>query len=204
MRSASVWAARCLPAAAGDSVQDDSSLVQATADADAGVRAAAFEQLYQRYAARIYAYLRARTAHPEDTADLIQQVFLQALDALPRYRQGGVPFAAWLFRIARNCAASFHRKAHATLTWDLLPVDCHPQVEDVTAQAVLAHEDRAYLRMLLETLPIETREMLALRFAAGLSASEIALVLGKREAAVKKRLTRAMQSLKERSNAITR
>lgn len=71
---------------------------------------AAFAMLYHRYFERIHAYLRSRTGDAEDAADLTQQVFLQALDALPRYRHGRVPFAAWLFRIAHNVAIDHHRR----------------------------------------------------------------------------------------------
>jgi len=183
---------------------DDVALARAAAGSDGPARAAAFSALYTQYVDRVYAYLRAHTNNREDTADLTQQVFLQALAALPRYRSGNAPFAAWLFRIARNCLAGFHRRARVTVAWDLLPIECHPFVDDTAPTQVLLAEDRAYLRTLLEPLPLETREMLALRFAAGLSAAEIAAVLGKREGAVKKRLTRAMRTLKERSHAITR
>lgn len=77
-----------------------------------------FAALYQRYADRVYADLRARTSLPEDAADLTQQAFLQALDALPDYRPGRAPFAAWLFRIARNIAVDHHRRHRQTVTWD--------------------------------------------------------------------------------------
>ncbi|HXT37429.1 MAG TPA: RNA polymerase sigma factor [Chloroflexota bacterium] len=183
---------------------DDAALARAAAGADGPARAAAFSALYTQYVDRVYAYLRAHTNNREDTADLTQQVFLQALAALPRYRSGSAPFAAWLFRIARNCLAGFHRRTRVTVAWDLLPIECHPFVDDAAPTQVLLAEDRVYLRTLLEPLPLDTREMLALRFAAGLSAAEIAAVLGKREGAVKKRLTRAMHTLKERSHAIDR
>jgi RNA polymerase sigma-70 factor, ECF subfamily len=183
---------------------DDAALARTAAGSDGAARAEAFSIIYHRYVDRIYAYLRSHTNSREDAADLTQQVFLQALAALPRYRPGAAPFAAWLFRIARNCVAGFYRRARVSVAWDLLPVECHPYADDTTDDALLAEEDRAYLRILLEPLPTETREMLALRFAAGLSAAEIAVVLGKREGAVKKRLSRAMQTLKERSHAITR
>src|SRR5579871_5630622 len=59
----------------------------------------AFEPLYTRYRERVYRYVRTRLSSDEDAADLTQQVFLQAMAALPRYRPQGVPFAVWLFRI---------------------------------------------------------------------------------------------------------
>jgi RNA polymerase sigma-70 factor (ECF subfamily) len=65
---------------------------------------AAFEPLYLRYRERIYGYLRTRLKSDEDATDLTQQVFLQAMHAPPRYKSRGVPFAVWLFRIARNAA----------------------------------------------------------------------------------------------------
>lgn len=204
MHTLSAWPARPLQMAIDDAPPDDASLVHAAAGADPAARAVAFDALYQRYFTRIYAYLRARTANQEDAADLTQQVFLRALDALPRYRLGSVPVSAWLFRIARNAAIDFHRRSRDTLAWDLLPVECPPRAGDTATTAILANEDRAYLRILLEPLSPETREMLALRFSAGLSCGEIAAVLGKGESAVKKRLARAIQTLKERSNAIAR
>src|SRR5581483_12168401 len=95
---------------------DESALVLA-----ARHDASAFGTLYLRYLDRVYWYLRARTPSEEDAADLTQQVFLHALAALPRYRQQNVPFAAWLFRIARNVAIDFNRRRRATVTWDALP-----------------------------------------------------------------------------------
>ncbi len=75
---------------------DDQALVRA-AQADV----AQFNALYHLYVERVHRYMLARTHNAEDAADLTQQVFLQALDALPRYRDRGVPFAAWVFRIAQ-------------------------------------------------------------------------------------------------------
>src|SRR4051812_21675624 len=72
---------------------------------------AVFTQLYHAYLARVYTYLRVRTPTPADAEDLTQQVFLQAWAALPEYHDRGVPFAAWLFRIARNLAVDSVRRA---------------------------------------------------------------------------------------------
>lgn len=101
---------------------------------------AAFGPLYDRYVDRIYAYLWARTSSAEDAADLTQHVFAQALDALPRYRAGRVPFVAWLFRIARNAATDWRRRQRATVTWDLVPDALHPRAPDDLEAEVLRRE----------------------------------------------------------------
>jgi RNA polymerase sigma-70 factor (ECF subfamily) len=157
----------------------------------------AFAPLYERYRDRIYAYLRTRTRTPDDAADLTQQVFVQALDALPRYRTGRVPFAAWLVRIAHNVAANYHRGHRHTLTWDLLPEALQPPVDDDLETRVARHEAIARLDAVLRTCTADTREMLALHFAARLTVAETAAAMGKSEAAVKKHLYRTLRLLKE-------
>jgi RNA polymerase sigma-70 factor (ECF subfamily) len=158
---------------------------------------AAFGVLYELHVDRIYAYLRTRTGTPEDAADLTQQVFLRALRALPRYRDRKLPFAAWLFRIARNSAINFHRDRRASVTWDLLPEALQPSSEGDLSARLVRGEDLNRLRVLLSILPADTRELLALRFAAGLTVPQIAAVIGAGEAATRMRLSRAVRSLKE-------
>jgi len=175
-----------------DSISDEAALVHAAQEDPT-----AFDVLYHRYRQRIYAYLRARTSDAEDAADLTQHVFLQALDALPRYRVRRVPFAAWLFRIARNAATDFHRRRRTTVTWDLLPEALQPLTDDDAEAGVLRQEDMARLRALLRTLDQETRDVLMLRFTGHLTIAEIAAVIGKSEAATQKKLFRTIQTLQE-------
>jgi RNA polymerase sigma-70 factor (ECF subfamily) len=158
---------------------------------------AAFAPLYQRYRDRIYAYLRTRARTSEDAADLTQQVFLQALDALPRYRSGRAPFVAWLVRIARNVAASYHKRHRQTIAWDLVPESLQPLAEDDLDARVAQREDAARLHAVLSACDAGTREVLALHFAARLTVAETAAAVGKSEAAVKKQLTRTIHVLKE-------
>jgi RNA polymerase sigma-70 factor (ECF subfamily) len=172
--------------------EDDSALIQA-----ARIDPAAFGLVYQRYRHRIYAYLRTRAGSAEDAADLTQLVFLRALDGLPRYRGGGKELGPWLFRIARNAATDFQRRRRPALTWDHLPAALEPQSEQDPEGAVLRSEEISRLRPLVLALGQGTQELLALRFAAGLTAGEIAVVLGKSEAAVRKQLARTIQRLKE-------
>ena len=159
---------------------------------------AAFAVLYQRYFARVYRYLRVRLPSEEDAADLTQQVFLKALDALPRYRPCSAPFAAWLFTIVRHTLADRFRRRPVTLPLEAareIPVDY--EIDD----AMLQRESFEQLSTLLSGLHPDARDLLALRFAAGLTTSEIATTIGKRPEAVRKSLSRLLQALKEQYHA---
>jgi RNA polymerase sigma-70 factor (ECF subfamily) len=171
---------------------DEEALVQA-----ARRDPAAFGLLYSRYQDRIYTYLRTRLGQAEDAADLTQQVFVQALVALPRYRSHGVSIAAWLFRIARNVATDWRRQQRPTVSWDTLPEAFHPCTVDTADDALLHRETFASLYSLLAGLDAQTREALILRFTAQLTLAEIGMVLGKSEEAVRKQVTRALHTLKE-------
>ncbi len=171
---------------------DETALVDA-----ARVDPAAFGLLYRRYRDRVYAYLRGRTDSDDDAADLTQQVFLQALDALPRYRGGDAAFAAWLFRIARNSAINVGSRRPATVAWENVPEGLHPQADDDLMAGLLRREETGRLRTLVAALPADARELLALRFAARLSTAEIAVVLGTSDTVIRKRLSRLMRTLQE-------
>jgi RNA polymerase sigma-70 factor, ECF subfamily len=162
---------------------------------------AAFGPLYARYVDRIYTYLCTRTgsARTEDAADLTQQVFLKALDALPRYEaRQGISVAAWLFRIARNTATDWQRRQHPTVPWESIPDELHPPAAETADGSVLMRDEIAEARRLLASLGEQTREALLLRFSAQLTLAEIGMVLGISEEAVRKRITRALHILKER------
>jgi RNA polymerase sigma-70 factor (ECF subfamily) len=175
----------------------DTVIAEAELIAAAQVDPAAFGPLYLHYRDRVYAYLRTRTGSDEDAADLSQQVFLHALGALPRYRPRGAPFAAWLLRIARNAAINHHQRRRPSVTWDLLPEALHPPAGDDPEAHAIRRDEAAWLRAVLEGCDRTTRDMLSLHFAAGLTIAETAAVVGKSEAAVKKRLTRTVRALKE-------
>lgn len=157
----------------------------------------AFGLLYECHVDPVYAYLRSRTDCDEDAADLTQQVFLQALDALPRFEHSGVPFRAWLLRIARNLAINFHSRHRPAMAFDLLPEAVQPKCSDDTPTRV---ENLETLRHLFSTLDPDSRELLLLRFAAQLTVKEIAATTGRSEGATRMRLIRILRSLKEQYN----
>lgn len=157
---------------------------------------AAFETLYLQYRDSVDRYLRSRTLHEEDAADLTQQVFLRALDRLPQYGTRKGTFAAWLFGIARHAASDFHRRRPQSGWSDPSAMLHLASDEDVEAN-VVRREDARRLHTLLADLPTEKQDLLALRFAAGLSIVEIATVIGKSVDATRKQLTRTIQHLEE-------
>ncbi len=172
--------------------REDAELVTAALE-----RADDFGVLYERYLPRVYRYLLSRCGSREEAADLTQVAFTRAYDKLGRYRPGRAPFAAWLFRIARNAATDAHRRRKATVSWDGLP-DALTAATGEQPDAIAEKRERlAHLRGLLERIEPAKRELLALRFASDLSSREIAAVVGKSESAVKKQLTRTIAQLKE-------
>ena len=175
-----------------ESDNDEAALVR-TAQQDP----AAFGHLYSRYRHRVHAYLYARLTDAEDAADLTQQVFLQALTALPRYRVGTTPFGVWLFRIARNAAADLQRRRRNTVSLEGIAEGLHPRGDDMVEAQVMQREALAHLHATMRDLDPDTRDLLLLRFAARLTAAEIGAVIGKSSAATSKRLQRALRTLKE-------
>ena len=168
-----------------------------TAIAGSEIGTPTFEWLYQRYLDRVYAYLVTRMRNPEDAADLTQQVFVRVLVSLPSFRGGIASSGAWLFSIARNTAIDAIRQrdkvwcsAEGVLT---RPAAAGDEPEAVA----LRREFEAEVQAALSRLSAEERELIALRFAAGLSSSDIAQVTGKSAGSVKKRLTRLLRRLEE-------
>ncbi len=157
-----------------------------------------FGLLYKRYLPRVYRYLLARVGVREEAADLTQLVFMRAFDALPKYRPGKAPFAAWLFRIARNAAADSMRRHHRRPTASLDGIaDALTTTADGPEAIAEKNERLERLRGHVGRLDNGKRELLALRFAAGFSVREIAPIVGKSESAVKKQFTRTINELKE-------
>lgn len=168
-------------------------------EVDALVRAAqadpaAFALLYRRYVRQVYGYVYNRVRDHDDTEDITAQVFADVMAALPRYRERG-EFAAWLFRITRRrCADHFrgHRAEEPLLPSDAV-IDPFP---DVDAAVDLAALSRRVLGMIAR-LDEDKQELCRLRFAAGLTYSEIGAVLGRQPAAVKMAIHRILDRLAE-------
>ncbi len=147
----------------------------------------------------VHRYCRARLARfpgAEQAADdVAQEACIAVLSALPRYRDEGKPFEAFVYRIAANKVADSQRVSYRlAVPTDELPdvVDLSDGPEDVVLR--LSDADRA--RALLDTLPETLRELLLLRLAVGLSAEETGRALGMSAGAVRVAQHRAVQRLR--------
>ena len=153
---------------------------------------AAFTRLYHRYLNRVYRYLYWRVGEKAVAEDLTSQVFLAALENLPRYRHQG-NFVAWLFAIARRKAADHFRWQRGQVSLETLE-DSLAGEGDPLPQ-VIAEEELKGLEQAIASLGAAEQELLRLRFAAELSFDEIATLLKRRPAAVKMQLYRLLNRL---------
>lgn len=157
-----------------------------------------FEPLFDRYFDRVFKYVFSRTNNRQVAEDLTSQIFLKILEVLPRY-QNQYSFAAWVFKIARNTLFSYYRfhLHHSIQSLDeagLLEsnsqIGSHETPEDI--------DSFIDLEKILNHLPPKDLELLCLRFAAGLSISEIGEIQGKNPGAVKMAIYRILRSVEEK------
>jgi RNA polymerase sigma-70 factor (ECF subfamily) len=159
----------------------------------------AFGQLYQLHVDRVYSYILFRVRDSELAQDLTQDVFLHAFKAIGRFTWQG-KFAPWLLRIGRNAIIDHWRKdarrpEQPAATDAELEVDTYVDVADAIAEVDL-QIDRERLLMATSGLTELQQQVLALRFAAGMSIAETAEAMGKSEDAVKNLQHHALANLR--------
>jgi RNA polymerase sigma-70 factor (ECF subfamily) len=161
---------------------------------------AAFAALYDVFAPRIYRFFRFRVITAESAEDLTQRVFLKMIEQLPKYEPRGIPFAAWVFRVARNAWIDEDRTARPTVPLGVL-VEAAATTVGPHEAAVAAMESET-LRTAVATLPPDQREVIASRFFAGLSCRETATLMGKSEGSVRVLQHRALAALRRHMPAM--
>lgn len=158
----------------------------------------AFRELYRRYFPRVYAYVAYRVRRAQDAEDVVAEVFMQAVRGWSRFEyRGDGSLAAWLFRIAHNQVSQFYRQHRAgdePLSLDELPeIGAHQLAPD---SAVLRKEQFADLSARIAALPPRRRDIITLKFFAGLRNQEIAHVLNLDERTIASHLSRALADLR--------
>jgi len=157
----------------------------------------AFGVLYERHVDRIFNYVYYRTGNLHDAEDLTARVFQRAMNHIHSYTDRGVPFTAWLYRIAHNLVANWHRDRSRKQEIPLndLPVlpsrGDHPEVNLVHSQ-----EQEGLLR-LIRKLPAERQHLLILKFVEDMSNAEIGQIMGRSEGAVKSLYHRTLLALRD-------
>ncbi len=157
---------------------------------------AALSELYQSYFPRLYRYILARTGNTYDAEDLTEEVFMRVLEAIKRFQHREAPFSAWLFRIAHNAVISQRRKETArgrsSQLNDGMSIDTAGPEELVESRVALSEVMKA-----AKSLPDAQRQVISLRFAAGLTVAETARAMGKGEGNVKVIQHKAIKKLRE-------
>jgi RNA polymerase sigma-70 factor (ECF subfamily) len=153
-------------------------------------------KLYDRHNEPIFRYIWSRVYDKQTAEDLTGEVFTRVVAALPDYRFRGVPFRAWLFRIAHNLIIDHYRKDQARVSVPLEhaePLLAEGNDPDIVLEQQLTTEQ---IRRALETLDPSQREVLVLRFLAGLSLQDVALTLDRTVPSVKSLQYRGLIALR--------
>ena len=155
----------------------------------------AFAALYEHHAPAVYRFLRRRLRGPDALVeDLTADVFVKAYDKLDRFTDRGVPFSAWLYRIARN-----HLVDHLRLQSKEAACSLDTVIEMAERRAPSAYGqvlDRQVLGPALARLTDEQRQVIRLRFFDGQDVAETAAATGHSYEAVKKLQARGLAALR--------
>jgi RNA polymerase sigma-70 factor (ECF subfamily) len=171
---------------------DDLKLVrQAASDLDA------FGELYERHVRRIYSYIYYRTGNHHDAEDLTARVFERALRHIPRFKDKGVPFSAWLYRIAHNLVANWHRDQSRR---PVVPLDDRffsKGGRNIPETEAVSKDEQRMLLAAVHLLPPDRQQLLILKFVQRFSNAQIGQIMGRTEGAIKSLYHRTLNALRE-------
>jgi len=156
----------------------------------------AFGELYERYVTKIYRYIYYRTGNQHDAEDLTARVFFRAMAHIENYTERGVPFQAWLYRIAHNLVANWHRDRARR---KIIPLEEFVAVlhSDSPAEQAEDQEEREMLLEAIRRLPEERQQLILLKFVEHLSNAEIGKIMERTEGAIKSLYHRTLITLRE-------
>jgi RNA polymerase sigma-70 factor (ECF subfamily) len=163
----------------------------------------AFGKLYEDYVERIFNYVYYRTGNQHDAEDLTAKVFFRAMRRIPQYQERGLPISAWLYRIAHNLVANWHRdrgrRPEVSLDegFTAIPHSEHPEI------TLLQLEEQDHLLRIIRNLPPDRQQLIILKFVEHMSNSEIGQIMGKTEGAIKSLYHRTLLSLRVEMDTIS-
>ena len=173
-------------------MQEEQNLVQQACRGDKE----AFAKLYENHFDRIYRYVVMKIGNQTEAEDMTQRVFIRAYESIGSYKSQGVPFSAWLYRIAHNQMVDFVRKESKKPT---VPLD---ETMPILGNSDPVHEVEVKIELekvvaASKHLTQSQREVISLRFGGGLSIAEVAQTMKKSEGAIKALQHSAVQSLRK-------
>ncbi len=172
-------------------INDEETLVQrAREDPEA------FGLLYERYVKKIYNYVFYRVGNHHDAEDLTAKTFYKALDNIDRYVSWGVPFSAWLYRIAHNLVANWHRDRSRRKVTSLDGLVVAGELGDSPERAVESGEEREELLKVIRRLSADRQQLLILKFVEGMTNAQIGQIMGRSEGAIKSLYHRTLIALR--------
>jgi RNA polymerase sigma-70 factor (ECF subfamily) len=157
----------------------------------------AFGALYERYVGRIYNYIYYRTGNQHDAEDLTARVFFRALRHIEHYTDRGLPFSAWLYRIAHNLVANWHRDNSRRKEVPLEEIILVRQGSEHPEILLMQSEEEDNLLEIIRSLPPDRQQLLILKFVEHLSNAEIGQIMGRSEGAVKSLYHRTLLSMRD-------
>jgi RNA polymerase sigma-70 factor (ECF subfamily) len=157
----------------------------------------AFGVLYERYVGRIYSYIYYRTGNQHDAEDLTARVFFRAMRHVGNYKDRGLPLSAWLYRIAHNLVANWHRDNSRRKEIPLEEIILVRHSGELPEAVLIENEEKENLLKVIHRLPEDRQMLLILKFVEHLSNAEIGQVMGRSEGAVKSLYHRTLLSLRD-------
>jgi RNA polymerase sigma-70 factor, ECF subfamily len=162
----------------------------------------AFSYLYEKNVTRIYNYIYYRIGSATDAEDITSRVFYRAFGHINSYVEKGVPFSAWLYRIAHNLIANWHRD---NLRRKEVPLEDHldlPQKSDQPEKMLEKNQEQEILLKGIRRISPDRQQLILLKYLEDLSNAEIALIMGRSEGAIKSLYHRALIALREEMEEI--
>ncbi len=157
----------------------------------------AFSILYQENVKKIYNYIYYRTGNNHDAEDLTARVFQRALGHITKYQKTNVPFTAWLYRIAHNLVANWHRDNSRRKEVPIEEQVDLKQKSDVPEREIEKRQELEFLLKAIRKLSNDRQMLLILKYVEDLSNKEIGDVMGKSEGAIKSLYHRTLLELRD-------
>jgi RNA polymerase sigma-70 factor (ECF subfamily) len=157
----------------------------------------AFGILYERYVTKIYNYMYYRVGNHYDAEDLTARTFYRAMNHIAEYTARGAPFSAWLYRIAHNLMANWHRDRQRHQIVPLEDAVLRAEHAEEPHQISEWEDEKHHLLAAIRGLPEDRQQLLILKFVDGCSNIEIGEIMGRSEGAIKSLYYRTLVSLRD-------